>query len=98
MPRPVSVLAQRQAVKLFFNAEQLDEFTEDLITQLVQSLDVRGGFLMNFLGIDFAPQRGDFVAILADAEPAMDHPFVDFQVKLKAVDIPSVAKGLVGAQ
>ena len=53
---------------------------------------------VNALGIDRPAERRDFLTVLGDPQPAMNHRLVDFQMKLKAVDVVAVTKRLVGAQ
>ena len=69
------------------NAEQPDEFTENTLTQLLESPHVIRGFQVDALGIDLPAEGGDFSFVFGDPKPPMNHPLVDFQVKLKAIDI-----------
>jgi hypothetical protein len=87
---------RRQTPQFFLHAEQLDEFAKHMIAQLMESLDVIRGFAVDPAGIDGPAEGGDFLLILGHPQPAMDHPFVDFEMELKAIDGGAVAKSLIG--
>ena len=55
------------------------------------------GFQLNALGIDLAAEGDDFLPILTHFKPAMNHRLIDFQVKLKPINIRTTLKSLVGA-
>ena len=84
--------------EFLIDAEQVDESTEYALAQLIEPRHMLRRFAMNALGAVSAAKGSDFLSILRHAQPAMDHRLVDFQMKLKAVDIDAVTKSLIGAQ
>jgi hypothetical protein len=80
------------------NAKQLDELSENTVTQLLEPPDVLGCFPMDALGIDLPAERADFFPVFSDAKPAMNHRLVDLQVKLQAVNVRVIAKSLIGTE
>src|SRR5215510_13198353 len=90
-------LPRRKSDGLFLNPKQAHELRENTVTQLVEPLDVLGGFQLNALGIDLAAESDDFLPILTHFKPAMNHRLIDFQVKLKPINIRPIPKSLVGA-
>jgi hypothetical protein len=79
------------------NPKQAHELRENTVTQLVEPLDMLWGFQLNALGIDLAAESDDFLPILTHFKPAMNHRLIDFQVKLKPINIRTIPKSLVGA-
>src|SRR5262245_36524482 len=80
------------------NAEEPDEFPENTLAQLLESSHMIRGFQVNALGIDLPAESNDFFLIFGDPEPAMNHQLVDFQVKLKAINVRVITEGLIGAE
>ena len=56
------------------------------------------GFQVNAHGIDLPAESDDFFLIFGDPEPPMNHRLIDFQVKLKAIDVRAITEGLIGAE
>src|SRR5262249_3529213 len=90
-------LPRRKSDGLFLNPKQAHELRENTVTQLVEPLDMLWGFQLNALGIDLAAESDDFLPILTHFKPAMNHRLIDFQVKLKPINIRTIPKSLVGA-
>src|SRR5262245_14174854 len=76
----------------------MDELAEDALTELMKPRNMGTGFAMNTLGGVGATEGGYFSSVFRDAQPAVNHRLIDFQMKLKAIDIGAVTKGLMGAQ
>jgi hypothetical protein len=77
--------------------KQVDELRENTVTQLVEPLDVLWCFQVNALGIDLAAESDDFLPVFTHFKPAMNHRLIDFQVKLKTINVRAIPKGLIGA-
>src|SRR5262249_34884874 len=73
------------------------ELRENTVTQLVVPLDVLGGFQVNTLGINLATESDDFRPVLIHFKPAMNHRLIDFQMKLKTMNVRAIPKSLFGA-
>jgi hypothetical protein len=73
------------------NAEKLDEFTENALTQLLESSHVIRCFLVDALGIDLAAE-----AVISSCfrrpEASDESSARRLQVKLKAIDIRAIPK------
>jgi hypothetical protein len=60
------------------NVEQPDEFTENTLTQLLESPHVIRGFEVDALWIDLPAEGGDFFFVFGDPKPPMNHRRIDF--------------------
>ena len=83
--------------KFFLDAEQVDKLAEDAVAKFGEPTDVSRGFAINPLVTAGAAERGDFSLVVGDAQPAMDHRSVYFEMKLKPIHIALIAKCLVRA-
>src|SRR5919109_163879 len=64
----------------------------------MQARDIFRRFAVNALGIDGVAQPAEFVPVLGQREPTVDHWLIDLKVKLEAVDLLAVAKRLIRTQ
>ena len=94
---PSKDLPRRKSDDLFLKAKQADELRKDAVTQLVEPLDVLWCFQVNALGIDLAAESDDFLPVFTHFKPAMNHRLIDFQMKLKTINVCAIPKSLVGA-
>ena len=66
-----------------------------MIAELMQSFDVVECFRVNLIRVDIAVQAANFFAVFRHLEPTQDHRLIDFEMKLKGIDVGFVAKRLI---
>src|SRR5258706_2442415 len=64
----------------------------------MQSFDVKRCVGVDSDRRDRAAKTDNLAAIYIDPQPAVDHPLIDLQMKLKAIDVVAVAESLIGAE
>ena len=77
--------------------ENADKLAENLVTQPDRVIDKAAGIALNPGRELLAAERLGFPRHRRGVQPAMDHRLIDFEVKLKAVDILSISERLISA-
>src|SRR5918999_3782285 len=64
----------------------------------MESIDMAWCLVVNARRIYLPVSVSDFVSLLGQSEPTMDHRLIDLQVKLKTVNPRTIAEGLIGTK
>ena len=78
-------------------AEEVEEFAEGLVAQFLQVPDEMRGLLEDGGGLGIFFHLFEIPLVDGDFQPAVDESFIDLEMKLKPINLFSVAKRLMGA-